>query len=152
MSHYVNEYVVLSAIKAILDADSTLDNLLFVRSGSSKVILGVERPIHAALPVVHLSFLIRDINPETKANNLLVRVTWYVASEHNEIERIEDMADIGECIYDLLDDTALSISDYRVDLFSAESGESSAKDIQEPEGRDNHFQSLTFRMAIRRTS
>jgi len=152
MSYFVNEYTVLSAIKTILDADSTLSgrDYLNVVGGSSKVLLGVERPKTYSASVIHLSFLTRDINPETKLNNLLIRATWFVNAYPSGQEDIERLARIGERIYDLLDDYDFSMSAYRVDFFSAESGESSAKDMQEPEGRDNHFQSLTFRMGIRR--
>lgn len=150
MSTYINEYAVLDAIKAILDADSTLDNLLHVVGSTSKVILGMERPKRSNLPVVHLSFLIRDVDAETKLNNILTRATWFVSAYPDGREDIEKLADIGERIYDLLDDASLSVSNYLADFFCAESGESSAKDMQMPEGRDEHFQSLTFRMAIRR--
>ncbi len=151
MSTYINEHAVLDAIKTILDGDTTLDDLLHV-VGTSKVILGMERPKMSNLPVVHLSFLIRDVDGETKLNNILVRLTWFVSAYPDGREDIEKLADIGERIYDLLDDVSLSVSDYLVDSFFAESGESSAKDMQMPEGRDEHFQSLTFRMVIRRTN
>lgn len=151
MSTYINEHAVLDAIKTILDADTTLDSLLHV-VGTSKVILGVERPEASNLPVIHLSFLIRDVDGETKLNNILIRATWFVSAYPDGREDIEMLADIGERIYDLLDDVSLSVSDCLVDFFCAESGESSAKDMQMPEGRKEHFQSLTFRMVIRRTN
>lgn len=151
MSAYINEHAILDTIKTILDGDTALDGLLHV-VGTSKVVLGVERPARSNLPVVHLSFLIRDVDGETKLNNILIRLTWFVSAYPDGREDIEKLADIGERIYGLLDDTSLSISDYLVDFFCAESGESSAKDMQMPEGRDEHFQSLTFRMAIRRIS
>ena len=152
MSFYINEYTVLSAIKTVLDADSTLNDLLGAVEGSSKVILGMERPKRCSAPVIHLSFLTRTILPDIKQNFLLLRIAWFVNAKAPGEEDIETIANIGERVYDLLDDYSFTISGYRVDSFSAESGESSAKDMQEPEGRDNHFQSLTFRMAIRRVS
>ena len=151
MSFYVNEFTILNAIKTVLDADSTLGSLLGVVADSSKVILGMERPKKCGSPVVHLSFLTRNIL-EVKTNILLLRVVWFVNAKATGEEDIETISEIGERIYDLLDDHAFTIPGYLVDTFSAESGESSAKDMQEPEGRENHFQSLTFRMAIRRIS
>jgi len=152
MSYYVNEYTILSAIKTILDTDLTLGERLGVVAGSSKVILGMERPKKCGSPVVHLSFLTRNILSDIKQNFLLLRAAWFVNALPTGEEDIETIANIGERIYDLLDDYAFSISGYRIDSFSVESGESSAKDMQEPEGRENHFQSLTFRMAIRRVT
>jgi hypothetical protein len=149
MSSYINEYIILSAIKTILDADSTLGELLGVMVDSSKVILGMERPNKCSSPTIHLSFLTRNI-PETKLNSVLLRVVWFVNAKATGEEDIETIANIGERVYDLLDDYSFTVPDYQIDSFSAESGESSAKDQQEPEGRENHFQSLTFQMSIRR--
>lgn len=148
MSAYVNEYTVLNALKVILDADSTLSDLLAVKDSNSKVVLGIERPDLCNAPVVHLSFLTRNINVETKLNFLLLRVSWFTSAYPSGIEDIEGLAAIGERIYELLDDQLPTISGYNVHIFCAESGESSAKDMLQPEGRPEHFQSLTFRMSI----
>lgn len=150
MSHYINEHTTLSAIKTLMDADGTLYQLLSVDSGGSKVILGQERPEAHNLPAVHLSFLTRSINSESKLNNILVRITWYVNALPGPLEDIESLSEIGERIYDLLDDNQFTISGYSVKVFTAESGETSANDLEQPEGRDNHFQSLTFRLVITR--
>jgi hypothetical protein len=152
MSHYVDEYAVLSAIKAILDADSTLNTLLNVKGSSSKVILGMERPDVCAMPTIHLSFLTRNIDPETKMNNVLYRVTWFANALPGPLEDIDTLANIGERIYDLLDDVLPTVSGHKIQVNVAESGENPAKDIQEPEGRPNHFQSLTFRMVVKRNT
>jgi len=152
MSHYIDEYAVLSALKTILDADSTLDTLLNVKGGSSKVIIGMERPDICAMPTVHLSFLTRNIDPETKMNNVLYRVTWFVSAYPDKKEDIDTLTNIGERIYDLLDDVLPTVSGHGVQVNVAESGESSAVDIKEPEGRPNHFQSLTFRMVVKRNT
>lgn len=149
---YVSEYIVLRALKGILDADATLSGLLHCPISESKVILGIERPELSNAPTAHLSFLTRSINPETKMNELLVRATWFVSAYPDGREDIQRLAEIGERIYDLFDDKLPSISGYQVQLFCAESGESSAKDMLEPEGRAEHFQSLTFRMTIKRIS
>lgn len=149
---YVNEYTVLGALRGILDSDDTLQGLLKTPSGQSKIILGVERPQVCNMPVIHLSFLTREIDGETKMNILLIRVTWFMSAYPGGIEDIEGLAEIGEQLHDLFDDQLPTISGYRIDAFFAESGESSAKDMLQPEGREEHFQSLTFRMAIRRVS
>ena len=44
MSHYIHDYDVLNAIKAVLDADSTLDDLLAVAADQYLILLGAERP------------------------------------------------------------------------------------------------------------
>jgi hypothetical protein len=153
VSYYINGYAVLSAIKAVLDADSTLDTLLKVAPNRSKVILGVERPRESNLPTIHLSVLTRNINTETKLNRLLIRVAWFVnALPTSGAEDVESLANIGERIYDLLDDTTLTVSGYRVHFFTAESGEGVGKDVIQPEGLDNHFDSLIFAMNVVRTA
>jgi len=152
MSYYIDEYAVLSAVKTILDADSTLDTLLNVKGGSSKVILGIERPDICAMPTIHLSFLTRNIDPNTKMNNILYRVAWFANAYPDKTEDIETLANIGERIYDLLDDVLPSVSGHRIQVNVAESGESSAVDMKEPEGRPNHFQSLTFRIMAKRVT
>lgn len=152
MGTFIHGYTILNAIKALIDADAQLKVLLAAKEGASKVTLGVERPPVANLPCIHLSIMTRDINPETKYNVLLLRVSWFVNQLPDGSEDTESLSDIGERIYDLLDDSPPTVSGYRIDLFSAESGEAVAKDLEEPEGRDNHFESLTFRMGIRRIS
>lgn len=152
MSHYIHDYDVLNAIKAVLDADSTLDDLLAVAADQSKIVLGAERPKLCNLPVVHLFFLTRNIDTELKQNQLSLRVMWFVSARPDGTEDIEKLSDIGECVYDLLDDNLFTLTNYLVTVFAAESGESSALDLQRPEGHDNHFQSLTFDMIIIRTS
>lgn len=150
MSKFINEYTILTAVKAILDADTTLMTLLDAKTAMSKVVLGTERPKMCSTPVIHLSFLNRTIDPDTKMNSVLIRVLWFVNAYPDGREDIETLALIGNQIYDLLDDLPPTVSGYMIDTFVAESGESSAKDIQEPENRENHFQSLTFRAMIRR--
>ena len=150
MSHYINEYVVLSAIKAVLDADSTLDGLLKAQAGNSKTILGLERPKYSNLPTVHLGIFTRTI-AETKQNDMLVRAMWFAnALPGSGAEDVELLSNIGERIYDLLDDNLFAVTGYRVMVFTAESGESSVPDMERPEGLGNHFQSLTFRLVIKR--
>lgn len=152
MSHYIHDYDVLNAIKAVLDADSTLDGFLAVVGDQSKVVLGAERPKYSNLPVVHLFVLTRNIDTEIKQNQLSLRVMWFVSAMPDGSEDIEKLSDIGERIYDLLDDTLFTLTNYQVTVFAAESGESSALDLQRPEGYDNHFQSLTFNLLIKRNA
>jgi hypothetical protein len=151
LSTYIHAYDLLNAVKTKLDADSTLDGLLNV-GDVSKVIIGAERPIAANLPCVHLSVLTRSIQTETKLNTLLLRVAWFVTQLEQGTEDVETLSDIGERIYDLLDDAPPTVTGYRIDAFVAESGETIAKDMIRPEGLDNHFDTLTFRVSIRRVA
>lgn len=152
MSHYIHDYDVLNAIKAVLDADTTLDTLLAVVADQSKVVLGAERPKLSNLPVIHLFFLTRNIDTEVKQNQAALRVMWFVNVKPSGEEDIEKLSDIGERIYDLLDDNLFTLTNYQITVFAAESGESSALDLQRPEGHDNHFQSLTFNLLIKRNA
>ena len=152
MSHYIHDYDVLNAIRVVLDADTTLDDLLAVVGDQSKVILGAERPKLSNLPVVHLFILTRNIETTTKQNQLSLRVMWFVSAKVGGGEDIETLSDIGERIYDLLDDNLFTLTNYQVTVCAAESGESSALDLQRPEGYNNHFQSLTFNLLIKRNA
>lgn len=150
MGAYVNEYDILIALKAVLDANGSLSTLLRKKPGDSKVILGVERPQHSNLPVVQLSIMTKTIEYERKMNELTVRAAYFAEALPTEEEDVELLSNIGERIYDLFDDTKPSIGGYLVHEFFAESGENIARDYVEPENRSNHFQSLTFRMFIKR--
>ena len=153
MSNHVNEHTILDAVKTILDADGTLDILLAVPSGGSKVVLGMMSPKLYSLPMIQLHFMTREINVETKVQMIMLRVAWFVEAKPDGTERTEVLADIGERVYDLLDDTVLSITGYHVDVLSAESGEGTAAETVEMErAAEHHYQSLIFRMNIRRAS
>lgn len=155
MSAFVNDYAVLSAVKAILDGDAALDDLLDRTGAASKVILGVERPEYSHLPTVHLSVLTKEIAPEQdKLNQLVLRVAWFVNAKASagKTEDVEALANIGERIYDLLDEQRLAISGYNVMRTFATSQMSIARDMILPEGLDNHFQSLLFTLLIARSS
>ena len=95
MDAYVNEYIVLVALKAVLDADSSLSTLLLKKTGDSKVILGVERPQHSNLPVVHLSIMTKTIEYENKMNELTVRATYFVEALPTVEEDVELLSNIG---------------------------------------------------------
>ena len=100
----VNEWLLLTGLKAVLDADTTLAGLLNVKeTGDSKVMLGPSRPVMAQSPYLQIYVSAHTADEEAKWDTVEVSCVIY-ASDLNGLADLKQIADIAERIWILMDE------------------------------------------------
>ena len=105
----VNVGTIMDNIKAVLDADSTLDTLLSVVGSGSKVIVGAELPSNAAPPLINLVDMTEGvIDPDTAWTEIVLGVVVRVENKLENLPNYTAIGSIGSRINVLIDSQELS--------------------------------------------
>lgn len=100
----LNEYTLLTALKTVLDADTTLAGLLNVKeAGDSKVMLGPSRPTVAQSPYLQIYVSSHSADEEAKWDTVEVSFVIY-ASDSNGLADLKQIADIADRLATLVDE------------------------------------------------
>lgn len=101
---------ILTAVKTVLDADSTLDTLLGVTEGISKIIKGAELPSGASAPCVNLVDLTENtVDADTKLKAFILAVVVRANTTEYGLIDYDALDDIGNRIYTLLEDQKINL-------------------------------------------
>ena len=105
----VNVGTIMDNIKAVLDADSTLDTLLGVVGSGSKVIVGAELPSNAAPPLINLVDMTESVtDPDTAWTEIILGVVVRAENKAENLPNYTAIGSIGNRINTLLDSQELS--------------------------------------------
>jgi hypothetical protein len=133
---------ILKGIKALLDADTTLETLLGSMSGDSKVITGLSRK-DIVYPWISLAILTHDVEIATKYEQITFVVIIHTAKESSGEYDLEVLSAIAERVDTLIDEKyrTLSVIGTQFDQFYFESCSPAAD-----EGESGCFQTLSYRL------
>lgn len=113
---------ILNAVKSVLDADSTLDTLLGVTDGISKVILGIEMPGDACPPVINITEMSENtLNPDYNTTSIVLGFIVRVPTKEYDRIDYDTIDSIGQRLDALLNRQALSLSSGYIKDVSPES-------------------------------
>ena len=122
---------IIVAVKAILDADSTLDGYLYADDeGNSKVIMGIQVPGTAVIPIVNIAISTNDItDPDTKFRAMTLDVMIRVPSADYGLVNYIDSDQIADRIKTLLEDVEVTINSGRVQALESYNETDAAPDF-----------------------
>lgn len=122
---------ILVAVKAVLDADSTLASLLYLDEFStSKVMIGTNVPSAASMPVVNVALTTNEVvDLDTKFRDMTLDIMVRANNSDYNMLNIEEVDDIGDRIKTLLDDATITISSGNIQAIQAVSETDAAADF-----------------------
>jgi len=139
----VNEYLLLNALKTVLDADATLKGLLNVKGGSSKVLLGPARPTVASNPTIQLFVSQHTADEEAKWD--ILEVTFGVfASDIVPLADVQQIANIMDRVVTLVDELPPNLTAHRSYNIGLVGFTPVGPAPNPPDGDPQHFQEARF--------
>lgn len=116
----IDSLAILTAIKAMLDADTTLNTLLGTATNQSKVFLGSSATQGLVLPFIMIpDHLLTTSQPVTKFKRSTIEQNIVIWSNKNSdgMELLSDLYPISNRVVDLLDQYQYAAASVRVNSF-----------------------------------
>lgn len=147
----VNEYLLLNALKTVLDGDTTLSTLLNKKTGSPKVLLGPARPTTASNPTIQLFVSEHTADEEAKWDTLEVTMGAFASDLVGPLADVQQIAGIMDRMVTLVDELPPNLLSHRSFNIGLIGFTSVAPAGDGPDGKPQHFQEARFKFRAIKT-